>query len=275
MLKNDGKRRSLIMIGVVRSILLTSLVSMVHVVEVNGQAEPFDQRVPATTTAGYPSDSSPTSPSPRYPAPIINDPTAPNYGLNSSFPAGSTLNPTNIPGTATGVTSSPTTNSSAIPHPPLDPNSSSSRPPANQNPPPPLPGPSSPNNINPNNASASVDNNQQTQTIGGGLKPEILMAVVLAGCLGLVVLILGGLFIWSRCVRPRLRAANASNKAQIRNTSNTNDDDDDQKKKEDDRVETADRAASQASSSASRDVGSPSADRPKEDGLDQPVSTSV
>ncbi|KAA1106502.1 hypothetical protein PGT21_035707 [Puccinia graminis f. sp. tritici] len=268
------KRRSPIMIGVVRSILLTSLVSMVHVVEVNGQAEPFDQRVPATTTTGYPSDSSPTNPSPRYPAPIINDPTAPNYGLNSSFPAGSTLNPTNIPGTASGVTSSPTTNSSAIPHPPLDPNSSSSssKPPANQNTPPPLPGASSPNNINPNNAAASVDNHQQTQTIGGGLKPEILMAVVLAGCLGLVVLILGGLFLWSRCVRPRLRAASASNKAEIRNT----DDDDDQKKKEEDnRVETADRAASQTSSSASRDVGSPSADRPKEDDLDQPVSTSV
>ncbi|KAA1126304.1 hypothetical protein PGTUg99_025088 [Puccinia graminis f. sp. tritici] len=189
------KRRSPIMIGVVRSILLTSLVSMVHVVEVNGQAEPFDQRVPATTTTGYPSDSSPTNPSPRYPAPIINDPTAPNYGLNSSFPAGSTLNPTNIPGTASGVTSSPTTNSSAIPHPPLDPNSSSSssKPPANQNTPPPLPGASSPNNINPNNAAASVDNHQQTQTIGGGLKPEILMAVVLAGCQSAVLLSLSSI----------------------------------------------------------------------------------
>ncbi|WAQ80770.1 hypothetical protein PtA15_1A108 [Puccinia triticina] len=78
---------------------------------------------------------------------------------------------------ATPVSSAPRTNSSAVPRPSPDRPTDTSNP--QQQPP-------------------------TVQSLYGGMKPEIVMAIVLGACFGGVLLVLGCLFVYTRCVRPRL-----------------------------------------------------------------------
>ncbi|POV97666.1 hypothetical protein PSTT_14923 [Puccinia striiformis] len=144
---------------------------------------------------------------PRYPPPSIDtSSTDTNLPTPSTDPTTSGTSPLVIfPASSSNASSSTT-----LTNPTTSSNSSSSSSSTNSSSPtssesskPPTPG--SGNQTGPPNNTPSSQNSQKSSRLAG-LKPEVMMGVVIAICFAGLFMLLGLFFIYTRCLRPRLIA---------------------------------------------------------------------
>ncbi|PLW22822.1 hypothetical protein PCANC_27413 [Puccinia coronata f. sp. avenae] len=125
----------------------------------------------------------------RVPSSIYSSPAPSSNTISTS----SSLTSTNFPSSApsSSAASTPTNSSSSAAHP-----SNSSNPVITDS--------SAPASTNKTGTSSS--NDRHTPYLRAGLKPEVLMGVVLATCFGLLFITLGTLFVYTRYLRPKLQS---------------------------------------------------------------------